>query len=517
MEAIGPFQIRREIGCGIAAIVYEAFDPTRGLAVALKLYLGARYDSPAAGRLRRDASASGALGHPNIAAVLGVGQQGEHTWVATELVEGVSLAQVIRSRASWPAERILDVWRQLCEGLAHAHREGLLHLDLKPADVRVGRTGEIKIVDFGSWHLKSLERQGSGPPEQGLHYRAPEVVAGERPDRRADIFAVAAMVYELITRHKAFPGESAADVVRALSRCEPDLASLPVTPFSPGLERILARGLARVADERYASFEDVHADLAQLVREVSPPPSLDSAPPASAPLRSSPERERLIAAMTAARAEDRLEEALDVGRKLLALDSEDDFARRSFSEVESILENREVDELVGTALACAADGDIELATRIAEKVERVAPWSPRYLQLQVYLDEEGARRAAARLVETGREHLAAGRVDAARAAAEGALASMPGHGPAVRLLEALRSVGAGADVPAPPPPERTPPPPAVPVDSRKAEAEAHAARALQRFVANEHARAQEEVERALRLDPENRRARDLQKILRILG
>jgi serine/threonine protein kinase len=134
--------------------------------------------------------------------VIGVGEQDGRPWVATELVTGVSLAQVARSRASWPIERVLDVWRQLCEGLAHAHREGLLHLDLKPSDVRLNADGDVKVLDFGSWHLKSLEGRGAFHSDDGLHYRPPEVLAGRRPDRRADIFAVAAIVYELVARRR---------------------------------------------------------------------------------------------------------------------------------------------------------------------------------------------------------------------------------------------------------------------------------------------------------------------------
>ena len=162
-----------------------------------------------------------------------------------------------------PIERLLDVWRQLCEGLAHAHREGVLHLDLKPADVRLTPTGEVKVVDFGSWHLKALEPQGPGLAEDGLHYRAPEILAGRRPDRRADVFSVGAIVYELISYRKAFPGDSATDVVRGLMRGEPDLACLPRTAFTPGFERVLAASLARSPEERHSSFEDVHAELVQ--------------------------------------------------------------------------------------------------------------------------------------------------------------------------------------------------------------------------------------------------------------
>jgi serine/threonine protein kinase len=519
-KSFGPFEVRGELGRGAGGVVCVAFDAERDRTAAVKLYTSAPKDATAAmARLRRDAQAAGALGHPNIAAVLGVGEQDGQPWVATEFVPGVSLAQVLRSHAPMPIERVLDVWRQLCEGLAHAHREGVFHLDLKPADVRVTPSGEVKVVDFGSWHLKALERHGPGPAEEGLHYRAPEILAGRRPDRRADVFSVGTIIYELVSFRKAFPGDSTTDVVRGLTRCDPDLACLPRTPFTPGFERVLGASLARVPEERHASFEDVHADLVQLVRDTVP--RLRSAP---LPTDGPPEREELLVAVTRARAEDRLEEALEGCRKLLELDPDDEAARRAMSEVESILVNREVDGLVGMALAYAADGELTLATGIAEKVERLAPWSPRYLQLQVYLDEEGARRKAHSLVTTAREHLAQGRGSEARAAAQDALATMPGHVAARELLEGLP-----AEAPAPeasPPPEPVPPPEPAPAasaapepqppDPRVTEAIALSAVALRHFVKDEHRQAREAVERALALDPANRRAQELQKILRVL-
>jgi serine/threonine protein kinase len=253
-KSFGPFEVRGELGHGALGVVYVAWEPEHDRTVAVKLFTSAPRDASAAiARLKRDAKAAGALGHPNIAAVLGVGDHEGRPWVATEFVPGVSLAQVLRSRAPMPIERVLDVWRQLCEGLAHAHREGVFHLDLKPADVRLTPSGEVKVVDFGSWHLKALEGQGPGPAEEGLHYRAPEIVAGRRPDRRADVFSVAGIVYELVAYRKAFPGDSTTDVVRGLTRGEPDLACLPRTPFTPGFERVLGASLARSPEERHAA------------------------------------------------------------------------------------------------------------------------------------------------------------------------------------------------------------------------------------------------------------------------
>jgi serine/threonine protein kinase len=525
VRAFGPFEVRGELGRGALGVVYVAWDAGHDQTAAVKHFTSApRGASAAMARLRRDARAAGALGHPNIAAVLGVGEHEGQPWVATEFVPGVSLAQVLKSRAPMPIERVLDVWRQLCEGLAHAHREGVFHLDLKPADVRITPAGEVKVVDFGSWHLEALERQGPGPAEEGLHYRAPEILAGRRPDRRADIFSVGAIVYELISYRKAFPGDSTTDVVRGLTRGEPDLACLPRTPFTPGFERVLEASLARSPEERHASFEDVHADLVQLVRDTVPRLRSSSAESGAGP----PEREELLATVTRARAEDRLEDGMEGCRKLLDLDPDDEAARRAMSDIESVLLDREVDALVGMALSYAADGEFTLATGLAEKVERLAPWSPRYLQLQVYLDEEGARRQADGLVATAREHLAAGRGGEARAAAQDALAAMPGHALAHKLIEDLPEAPPAEAAtspqpepepaaPHPPPPPEAAGPPPPPPDPRIAEAVSLSATALRHFVKDEHDQARSAVERALDLDPANRRALELQKILRVLG
>ncbi|HTT71129.1 MAG TPA: serine/threonine-protein kinase [Vicinamibacteria bacterium] len=590
VASFGPFEVRGEVGHGTGGVVYVAWDAEHDRTVAVKVYTSApRNAAAASARLRRDAQAAGALGHPNIAAVLGVGEHEGQPWVATEFISGVSLTQVLRSHAPMPIERVLDVWRQLCEGLAHAHREGVFHLDLKPADVRLTPAGEVKIVDFGSWHLKALERKGPGPIEEGLHYRAPEILAGRRPDRGVDVFAVAAIVYELVSFRKAFAGDSTTDVVRSLTRGEPDLACLPRTPFTPAFERVLAASLAHSPEKRHSSFEEVHADLVQLVRDVAP--RLRSAAERTSP--GPPEREELLAAITRARAEDRLEDALEGCRKLLDLDADDEAARRSMSEIESVLIDREVDGLVGMALAYAADGEFALATQIAEKVERLAPWSPRYLRLQVYLDEEGAKRKAEGLLAAAREHRAEGRLTEARTAAQEALSAMPGHPVATGFLAELdRTQAPAAAVPGPPePPAATPPAtprpaprpepsprleaaapaekaaparpptfrpaaapapapgpaaptpapraapapkpaprsatppqpaPAAPAPAARgaqgaAEATALSAAALQHFLKDDHKRAREAVERALALDPSNRRAQELQKILRVLG
>lgn len=513
METIGRYQVRGVLGRGTTGVVYEAWDPTGKASLAVKLVTQPMRDTPALrGRLQRDAQAAAALGHPNLATVVEVGDHEGQPFVATEMVPGIDLAQAARSRKPFPVEWTLDVWRQITEGLAYAHRSGLLHLDLKPSDLRVTPEGEVKILDFGIAHLKSLERMGSGPAVGGVHYRAPEQVEGRRVDARADVFSAAAIVYELVARRKAFPGESLTTVLVNITRGRPAPEALPRTAFSPGFEGILLKSLARDPRDRYASFEDLHQDLVGLVREAAPRLRAERAAPPSGV--DAAHREELYMGLTRARAEGHLQHALDLCQKLLDSDPEDERTRRAASEIEAVLQDREVEQLVGLALSYAADGEMELAARVAEKVEQVAPWSPRYLQLQVYLDEEGARRKADDLTATARAHLERGDAGAAREAAQQALAALPGHPSAQWVLGRLDTPQPAASEPS----AEGPPPPESPArDPRRAEIESLTTAALDSFVGNDHEKTRAAIERVLALDPANRKARELLRILGALG
>jgi serine/threonine-protein kinase len=526
LKTIGPYQVRRLLGRGTTGVVYEAWDTVRQGVLAVKLVTQPMRDTPGLrARLQRDAQASAALGHPNIAAVLQVGEHEGQPYVVTEHVPGVDLGQVARSGRPFPIEWILDVWRQLAEGLAYAHRSGLLHLDLKPTDVRVTPTGEVKILDFGFAHLKPIERAGSGPAVGGVHYRAPEQVEGRRADSRADIFAAGAIVYELAARRKPFPGADFTTVLLHITRGRPDTDALPRTAFSPGFDAILLKALAREPRDRYPSFEALHDDLVALVREAAPRMRASSAPPpAEAPPESgappvgvsadpvAAKREDLHTELTRARAEGQLDRALEICGSLLGADPEDELARRSASEIEAVIQDREVEKLVGVALSYAADGEMELAARIAEQVESVAPWSPRYLQLQVYLDEETARTRADDLAASARESLSRGDPAEARAAAEQALLALPGHAPAQKVLDELGQPP--RDEPIILGPDEVPSPFAQSRYLGPADIEALMTAALDLFVRSQHDKARAAIERVLEVEPENRKALEL---LRILG
>jgi tetratricopeptide (TPR) repeat protein len=505
VETIGTYPVLKILGRGPNGVVREGFDPAQGRKIAIKALEAS--STAASARFLRDALAAGSLGHPNLATVWEVGEHQGRPFVAMELVEGVDLQQVLRSQKPLLLERTLDLLRQICEGLAHAHRNGVFHLDLKPTDLRITPQGDVKILDFGVTHLKSPPRQGGGPAPNGIHYRAPEQLEGRRTDARADIFSVGAIAYELLALRKAFPGDDVATVLRSMRSRRPDPIALPESAFSPGLEAIVLRALAPDPAARPACFEDLHADLVRLVRQAAPELREHGREPARAGARGPAREEDLRTELARARAEDQLQRALEICERLLELDPEDEEMRRTAYEIEAVARDREVEQLCGLALSYAADGEVELAGRIAEKVERVAPWSPRYLRLQIYLDEEAAKGKVAGLIQSARDHLAQGRVAEARAAAEEALNLEPGQ---PQALEILKSPSPGSTPPGPPPAAS---PPSRLAATRRAQVESLTSAALNHFVGNDHGKAKEAVERALALDPGNRKAMELKQIL----
>jgi tetratricopeptide (TPR) repeat protein len=365
-----------------------------------------------------------------------------------------------------------------------------------------------------------------------------------------------------------------------IMRAEPDFKALPRTDYSPGLEAIVARALAKPVAERYQSLEEMRDDLERLVRET-----------AARLLAAQKDTSELVAGIERARAAGQLQKALGMCRRVLQIDADHAVGQQQCHEVEEDILAQEVAQLSAMALGYAADGDLDLAMKIASKVGRLAPESARYRDLAAYLDEEAARRSVAALVTTAQEHIVLGHLEEARAAAEEVLAAQPDHAIAREIRDRAATVIAQRDrqlppaivsppapvtppVPLPSPPLAASPPPesltplpegppadaeavrlleearrllkardpvkAVPLleqasalapdhaaigrllavarlDARRAEAVSHAAAALNHFLQNDHARARKAVDKALSLDPENRRARELRQVLGVLG
>lgn len=325
MQTIGKYQVQRVLGRGGMGTVYEALDPVLHRKLAVKTMTPGLAESPELrARFLREAQAAGQLRHRNIVTVYDMGEDAGQPFIAMEFIDGTDLEKIIQNREPFSIEWKLDVLRQICEGLGYAHRNGIVHRDIKPANIRVTPDAEVKIMDFGIAHLQSSTMTKHGLVLGTVHYMAPEQVEGRKVDHRVDIFAVGTIAYELVSYRRPFDGESLTAVMFKIAHEGPDISALPRTDYSPGLERIVARALARDPDERYQTLEEMHADLERLVRDTAP--KLMGRQGAAVALLGGAREERLAGS---------LDQALRLAREAQRLDPDNNDATSFLAQVEA--------------------------------------------------------------------------------------------------------------------------------------------------------------------------------------
>jgi eukaryotic-like serine/threonine-protein kinase len=271
---LGPYEILAPLGAGGMGEVYRAKDPRLGREVAIKV-LPASFSSDA-DRLRRfeqEARAAGVLNHPNVTAVYDIGTHEGALYVVSELLEGETLRAALAGGRLFPRIAV-DYSVQIAQGLAAAHEKGIVHRDLKPENLFVTKDGRVKILDFGLAKLTHPERGSlltEAPTETRgtepgvvmgtIGYMSPEQVRGQAADQRSDIFALGAVLYEMLSGQRAFRGATAADTVSAILREEPPDLSVTNQNISPGLERVVRHCLEKNVERRFQSARDLAFDL----------------------------------------------------------------------------------------------------------------------------------------------------------------------------------------------------------------------------------------------------------------
>ena len=251
---LGPYVVSEAIGAGGMGEVYRATDTNLKRQVALKVLPDAvTADAERLARFQREAEVLASLNHPNIAVLYGVEKSDGITALVMELVEGPTLAERI-VEGPIPADEALPIARQVAEALEAAHEQGIIHRDLKPANVKVRPDGTVKVLDFGLAKAMdssggSSQRSASVPlsmsptitspamTQAGMiigtaAYMSPEQAKGKRADKRSDVWAFGAVLYEMLTGRRAFDGEDMVDVLGAVARIEPDWSALG--PDVPG-------------------------------------------------------------------------------------------------------------------------------------------------------------------------------------------------------------------------------------------------------------------------------------------
>jgi eukaryotic-like serine/threonine-protein kinase len=265
-RAIGAYAVVRSLGQGSMGMVFEARDPKDGRRLAIKtLSPELARDRDLRERFKRESAVAAGLSHPNIVRVLDRGESNGLPFLAMEYVEGRDLERLVHDRAL-SLEWSIDVLRQLAEGLAYAHDEGVVHRDVKPANLRLTPSGELKILDFGIARLASSSLTKRGLVLGSVQYMAPEQFEGGPVDRRADVFSVGCVAYELLSGRKPFEGDSLTAVMARITREPPDAAVLPPSAYSPELEALVMKALARRVEDRYPTLRAFRADLLRAVR-----------------------------------------------------------------------------------------------------------------------------------------------------------------------------------------------------------------------------------------------------------
>lgn len=290
-QTIAHYRILEKIGEGGMGVVYKAEDTTLKRAVALKfLPVHALDDEEQRARLVREAQAAAALDHVNINTVFEIGESNGMTYMAMAFVEGESLRQRLK-RGSVPLAEALAIIIQVAAGLTRAHSQGIVHRDVKPANVLVTADGIVKIVDFGLAKLAGATGLTKTDSTIGTAaYMSPEQARSEVVDHRSDIWSLGVILYEMLTGRLPFSGEHEAVVIysilsedyKPIGELRPDIPA--------GLEKIIARSLAKRVEERYTTMGEMLQDLRSLYVEgmVDPTvsvPSRSHVPPASPPER----------------------------------------------------------------------------------------------------------------------------------------------------------------------------------------------------------------------------------------
>lgn len=245
-------RIERRIGRGATAAVYGAIDEASGQAVALKIF-DAQPDRARREDLLAAARRAAELEHPGIARVYGGGELGAHVFVVMELLAGSDLGRYTRPGRLLPEAAVLEIAAQLADALAYAHRQGIVHRDVKPANVLFDPAlRRAALTDFGLARGPDALATRSGVMLGSPAYMAPELLAGAVPDGRSDLYALGVLTYELLTGHPPFDAAGLGALLRAVaSEASPPLASRrPDLPDAAALDALLAPLLAKDAAER---------------------------------------------------------------------------------------------------------------------------------------------------------------------------------------------------------------------------------------------------------------------------
>jgi hypothetical protein len=353
---IGKFELLAELGKGGMGVVYEALDPALDRRVALKTITAALLSSgESLERFKREARAAAKLQHPNIVTIYELGEDEGTLYIAMELLAGSDLSQVLGHPPLPSVARRLDVAIDVCRGLDYAHKNGVVHRDVKPANIRILPDDTVKIVDFGIARLGDSTMTQTGMVLGTPSYLAPEVLAGGRVDHRADMWAVGVVLYEMLAGKRPFSSPTFMSLAYKIVH-EP---LPPITQAAPSVPtdvaEVVSRALQKAPGDRFVDLAEMAAALSACVGRAAPgEPTLDLG------TRELRFRQHLEAARARLRGAD-LEGALQAARRAQALMPARTDVVSLLGEIEGRLEAPHAPPAAGPTMQVSAS-DLQPAT-----------------------------------------------------------------------------------------------------------------------------------------------------------
>lgn len=485
MSRLGKFEIQEQLGQGGMGVVYRAWDTKMERLVALKTISpdkATRADFLK--RFRKEALSAGRLDHPNIVTVYEFDEQEDVCFIAMQFLEGSDLENLLTS-PRWEQEftifRRLDILIQVCRGLGYAHRHGVIHRDVKPANIILLADGTPKIVDFGIARLGEGTSATQGMVLGTAPYMAPEQIEGRLVDERVDVFAMGVVAYRMFARRFPFEANNISGILYKIVHDPPPPFSAHLADYPPELERIVLTALAKDRDQRYRTMEEMEFDLQGLLS------SLNSS------LVSSyvEEARRLLLEQDFTRAKEHL-------RKVLELEPGHSEATLLWQQVQKLvqqeLNRRKVQALLDEGMEAYHQGDWARALECFDHGLEVEPGDEMLVTYRSQtLREQAKSQTVAERLKAARELIERQDFSGARQCVMEALDLNPDSAEAQRFLKTLEEEQAGKE--------------------KRRNAQQCLERAQEALGVREYEEALRQVDQALALDPQSSQAARLRTVV----
>ncbi len=288
LNKLGRYDIIRVLGKGAMGLVYEARDPNLNRRVAIKTIKVENLSEEAAAeyeaRFKTEAHSAARLQHPNIVSVYDSDRHGDMAFLVMEFIQGEDLKHHLDGGKRYSLEQSLAMMRELLSALEYAHRQSIVHRDVKPANLLIEADGRVKLTDFG---VARIQDSGEATRTQGsmvgtLKYMSPEQVQGQPIDARADLFAVGIVLYQLLTGKRPFDGDTDFAIIQQIVNHSPAAPSSFNTLLPPAIDAVVARALTKKRDQRFATAQEFAQALQEASGQASDPTIV---PPVSQPGR----------------------------------------------------------------------------------------------------------------------------------------------------------------------------------------------------------------------------------------